>query len=211
MKELAKTQGNKLLKWILRNMSVFIVANIVWLSVLLVVFVVFVSVLGAINIASTEVDRSNNPKVEALYKSSPLQPPYMITEEFGGYTGGAVGFGYHYGVDMSAYYGANVYSVLDGTVLAVYNACSVVSWNCGGAYGNYVYVEYVLENQNIYVMYGHLDSVHVTIGQQVVKGQVIGLQGNSGRSTGTHLHFEVRTENTDDRSVRVNPRYYFEF
>jgi len=211
MKDRLKQTSKRFFKWLAKHLTMFIIANIVWVSLVLVLFVVFVSILGAMDIASKEVPDEPEAKIETIYKSSPLQPPYTITQEFGPYTGSAAGFGFHYGVDMVAYYGTNVYSVLDGTVLAINNTCGVVSWGCGGSYGNYVYVEYTLENRSIYVMYGHLASVHVISGQKVVKGQVIGLQGNSGKSTGTHLHFEVRTENSDNRSVRVNPRNYFEF
>jgi murein DD-endopeptidase MepM/ murein hydrolase activator NlpD len=211
MKDRLKHTGKRLLKWIVKHLTMFIVANIVWVSLVLVLFVVFVSILGAMDIANKEVPDEPETKIETIYKSSPLQPPYTITQEFGPYTGSAAGFGFHYGVDMVAYYGANVHSVLEGTVISINDTCGVVSWNCGGGYGNQVYVEYVIENQKIYVMYGHLATVHVISGQKVVQGQVIGLQGNSGKSTGTHLHFEVRTENSGNRSVRVNPRNYFEF
>ena len=58
---------------------------------------------------------------------------------------------------------------------------------CGDGYGNYVWIAHP---ENVYAIYAHLThNVTVYPGQQVTKGQIIGYMGDSGSSTGTHLHF----------------------
>ncbi|MET0155694.1 MAG: M23 family metallopeptidase [Rickettsiales bacterium] len=94
----------------------------------------------------------------------------------------------HYGLDVSAGYGSKVYATAGGRVLRA---------GVLGAYGNLVEITH----PNFYsTRYGHLARVLVKPGQRVRQGQLIGLQGNTGRSTGTHLHYEVRY-----RNVAVNP------
>jgi murein DD-endopeptidase MepM/ murein hydrolase activator NlpD len=56
-------------------------------------------------------------------------------------------------------------------------------------YGNAVVVDH---GNGLSSLYGHLSSVHVSVGEHVSQGQVIGNSGNSGLSTGPHLHFEIR-------------------
>jgi murein DD-endopeptidase MepM/ murein hydrolase activator NlpD len=56
---------------------------------------------------------------------------------------------------------------------------------------------------DVITLYGHLSAIAVVVGQHVLRGQVIGLVGQSGRATGPHLHYEVRVHN-----VAVNPHKY---
>lgn len=74
-----------------------------------------------------------------------------------------------------------------------------VGWN--GAYGNMVKIRHA---NGIVTLYAHMDAIYVSEGQRVSRGQQIGTVGNSGRSTGPHLHFEVIRN-----GVRVNPSSYF--
>ena len=74
-----------------------------------------------------------------------------------------------------------------------------VGWN--GAYGNMVKIRHA---NGLVTLYAHMDAIHVREGQRVSRGQQIGTVGNSGRSTGPHLHFEVIRN-----GVRVNPSSYF--
>jgi murein DD-endopeptidase MepM/ murein hydrolase activator NlpD len=85
---------------------------------------------------------------------------------------------FHAGVDINAGYGAPVLAPADGTVSL--------------SHGN-----------GISTLFGHLSSLAVTPGQHVTRGDVIGYVGSSGRSTGAHLHYEVRINNTP-----VNPHRY---
>jgi len=87
---------------------------------------------------------------------------------------------FHEGLDISADHGTNVYATADGTV-----AQAAVE----GGYGNLIVVDhgYGLETR-----YGHLSRYKVRTGEKVRRGDVLGLVGSTGRSTGAHLHYEVR-------------------
>lgn len=71
-----------------------------------------------------------------------------------------------------------------------------------GGYGRCVIIRH---KENLCTLYGHLRALHVKEGETVESGQIIGLMGSSGRSTGTHLHYEVIL---DDK--RVDPKFYIE-
>jgi murein DD-endopeptidase MepM/ murein hydrolase activator NlpD len=87
---------------------------------------------------------------------------------------------FHPGLDISADKGDPVYATADGKVTHAASA---------GNYGNLVIVEhgYGLETR-----YGHLSTFKATVGQQVKRGDLLGLVGSTGRTTGPHLHYEVR-------------------
>lgn len=89
--------------------------------------------------------------------------------------------GSHTGID---------FPVSTGTVIRSVSSGTVVSAGDGGAYGNQVVVQH---QQNLYSQYAHLSHIDVKKGDKVSGGQQIGLSGNTGNSTGPHLHFEVRT------------------
>ncbi len=90
----------------------------------------------------------------------------------------------HNGVDLSGVpLGSPVVAAADGTVILAKDG----GWN--GAYGSYVVVSHSNGTQTLYA---HLNSVSVVRGQKVVQGQKLGGMGNTGRSTGPHLHFEIR-------------------
>lgn len=78
--------------------------------------------------------------------------------------------------------------------------------SCGGGYGNHIVIQHADGN---YTLYGHLaeGSITVDVGDSVKQGQVIAKVGNSGKSTGAHLHFEVRVGG-DDSSSAQNPLNY---
>jgi len=80
-------------------------------------------------------------------------------------------------------------------------ASGVVSFaNVNGGYGNVVMIDHL---NNIQTRYAHLKNFIVKFGQKVKKGQVIGYLGNSGRSSGPHLHYEIRKN-----GIPVNPKLY---
>lgn len=87
--------------------------------------------------------------------------------------------GYHTGVDFAVPQGTDVIAVADGKIK---NA------NWGKAYGT----QAVQSVAGGFVIYAHLSSLAVKPGQAVTKGQLIGKSGNTGNSSGAHLHFEMR-------------------
>jgi murein DD-endopeptidase MepM/ murein hydrolase activator NlpD len=97
----------------------------------------------------------------------------------------------HPGIDLSGAYGTPIYATADGTVLRA-------GWNSGG-YGNLVEVDH---GRGITTRYGHMSAILVSAGQHITRGQQIGRMGSTGRSTGNHLHYEVRI---DGRAVNPIP------
>lgn len=87
------------------------------------------------------------------------------------------------GVDLAAPKGSAVYAAAAGTVII----SRASGWN--GGYGLYVVVDH---GDGTQTLYSHLSADNVTVGQKVTRGQQIGAVGNTGKSTGYHLHFEVR-------------------
>ena len=87
----------------------------------------------------------------------------------------------HTGIDLAAPMGTPVYATADGIV-------DRSEWNDGG-YGNLVEIDH---GQGIQTRYGHLSQRIAQAGQFVHRGDLIGLVGSTGRSTGSHLHYEVR-------------------
>lgn len=87
------------------------------------------------------------------------------------------------GVDLGAPHGREVMASAGGTVIIARDS----GWN--GGYGKYIVVSHPNGTQTLYA---HLNGIIVNQGESVVQGQVIGYVGSTGRSTGPHLHFEVR-------------------
>ncbi len=88
------------------------------------------------------------------------------------------------GIDIGAPVGTSVYAAAAGTVIAVK---SPGGWN--GGYGGYVVIKH---DNGTQTLYAHLSKVLTSVGASVAKGDHIALSGNTGKSTGPHLHFEVR-------------------
>ena len=100
---------------------------------------------------------------------------------------------FHAGMDFSAHPGTDVYATGDGTVVKM-------GWETG--YGNLIIVEHGFGYQT---WYAHLQGFRTKLGKRVVRGEVIGAVGSTGKSTGPHLHYEVHV-----KGQVVNPvNYYF--
>ncbi len=100
----------------------------------------------------------------------------------------------HYGIDIAAPQFSPIVAAASGIV-------SGAGWD--SLYGNYVVIEH---NKNYSTFYGHLNSIDVLNGSRVNGGQVIGTVGSTGRSTSSHLHYEVRF-----RNETVDPIGYLPF
>lgn len=100
--------------------------------------------------------------------------------------------GFHYGVDIGNKRGTSVVAAASGVVVNVVSYCKEGNSSCGGRYGNYITIEHPNGTRT---KYAHLQKVSVSIGQTVSQGKQIGTIGNTGRSTGPHLHFEVIKSN----------------
>lgn len=99
----------------------------------------------------------------------------------------------HYGQDFSVPYGTEVYATGDGVVIES-------GYNNGGL-GNFVAIDHGYGLQSIY---GHLSSMRVTKGQNVKRGDKIAFSGNTGTSSGPHLHYEIK-----QFGQHKNPIWYF--
>jgi len=101
----------------------------------------------------------------------------------------------HHGMDIAAEAGASIVSYADGTIESVLNS---------PVYGKYIVVKH---SDKMYTLYAHMSSYGIYgVGSNVKKGDVIGKVGSTGKSTGSHLHFEVRVGgNSLDNAI--NPTY----
>jgi murein DD-endopeptidase MepM/ murein hydrolase activator NlpD len=96
----------------------------------------------------------------------------------------------HAGIDLAGPYGTPVYATADGVV-------EKAEWS--GGYGNMVEIDH---GKGLETRFGHLSRILVRDGQKVTRGMLIALMGSTGRSTGSHLHYEVRI---DGRAVNPVP------
>jgi murein DD-endopeptidase MepM/ murein hydrolase activator NlpD len=126
---------------------------------------------------------SSNPSNSSGLKNStnPVYDGYYMKPIVGGIkTQGIHG---HNGVDLASAYGTNILASASGDVIIAKSS----GWN--GGYGNYVVISHPNGTQTLY---GHMSSVEVSAGDHVEQGQVIGHMGSTGKSTGVHVHFEIR-------------------
>ena len=114
----------------------------------------------------------------------------VITSNFGSRWGRQ-----HKGLDIKVYIGDTIRAAFSGKV-------RIVRYEAGG-YGKYIVIRH---NNGLETIYGHLSKQLVEEDQEVHSGEVIGLGGNTGRSTGSHLHFETRL-----CGVALNPALMFDF
>ncbi|MER7050220.1 M23 family metallopeptidase [Streptomyces jumonjinensis] len=121
---------------------------------------------------------------------------YALSATYG--NSGSMWASKHSGQDFAVPSGTPVKSVGPGTVVKA----GPNGAGDGSAYGNAV----VVKHGDVYSQYAHLSSVNVKVGQQVSGGEQIALSGNTGNSSGPHLHFEIRT--TPDYGTAIDPISY---
>jgi len=129
------------------------------------------------------LDRMNMYKIAAFKTpfAMPVNTPVRYTSGFGG-RNDPFGRGYrrHEGQDLAGAYGSPILATADGVVIHA-------GWENG--YGRLVKIRH---DFGIETRYGHMSQIRVNVGDRVSRGDRIGDMGNSGRSTGTHLHYEIR-------------------
>jgi len=128
--------------------------------------------------------KPNASRGPGLYIPQMIYPfdPSVISDRWGlRATPCSVCSDFHQGIDFNPEYGANIPSVMDGTVIEA---------EYSGSLGEHVYID---DGYGLVTMYGHMikGSLQVSVGQKVTQGQIIGQVGNTGSSTGAHLHFAI--------------------
>ncbi|MDX5418037.1 MAG: peptidoglycan DD-metalloendopeptidase family protein [Hymenobacteraceae bacterium] len=129
-----------------------------------------------------------DPRSNRNYKMPLVETP--VTSHFG-----ARGGRWHYGTDIDLNTGDSIFAAFDGVV-------RINKWD-GGGYGNYI----VLRHYNgLETLYGHMSRPIAQTGQFVKAGDLIGLGGSTGRSSGPHLHYEVRYQGNP-----IDPENMYDF
>jgi murein DD-endopeptidase MepM/ murein hydrolase activator NlpD len=119
-------------------------------------------------------------KMEHIPTINPLQKT-RVTSWFGSRIHPTLGYNhFHTGIDLAAFIGTKVYATADGKV------------SFAGYKSGYGYTVIIDHSYGYKTVYGHNSKLMVKVGAQVKKGQIISLSGNTGTSTGPHLHYEVR-------------------
>lgn len=138
----------------------------------------------------SDVYNKSDAVLNMLY---PIPGRYGISAGFPNYSSGK----FHGGIDFPTPVGSNVVSAQSGIVLTVKRL--------NYSYGHYVMIYHGTDKKgrSVVTLYAHNSKVLVSAGDSVKRGQVIALSGNTGNSTGPHLHFEVRLD-----GKQVNPTHY---
>ncbi len=137
------------------------------------------------------LDYTNYPVIKGVNDWLWITPSTRVTSPYGYRS-----TGFHAGIDIGAVQrgidGDPIWSMADGRV-------TYAGWASG--YGLVVYIDH---DDSIQTRYGHLSRINVKTGDYIKQKELLGLMGNTGRSTGTHLHFEIRFDD-----IPYDPAYYF--
>ncbi len=159
---------------------------------------IFLMITGSPAVGKAQLAASS--KKDMALKSSVLRKiPIHFPLDMKGFKRLSSGFGmrfhpilkkkkFHYGVDLAARRGTPIYASASGKV-------SVAKYS--SSYGNYVIIKHA---SGYSTLYGHMMKRNVKKNQHVKQGAVIGYVGSTGRSTGPHLHYEIRVANR-----KINP------
>ena len=132
------------------------------------------------------------PDGEDLFTfANPLRVPLVVTSRYGYRPHPVTGrYRFHEGIDLRAATGTRVYASRGGRVIFAGRK---------GGYGKIVGIEH---EDDFTTWYGHLSRIRVKVGQWVSQEKVIGLSGNTGISTGPHLHFEIRYKGRSEKPTQ---------
>jgi murein DD-endopeptidase MepM/ murein hydrolase activator NlpD len=160
-----------------------------------------------VNAGGPEINETGDPEDSAIERelraaASTMNPEFLptvwphvgkINNEFGFRRNpfGGRSYEFHPGMDIDGERGQVVLAPASGTII---KAAST------GGYGNMIQIDH---GNGISTRYGHLSKIEVSVGDTITRGEEIGLIGSTGRSTGPHLHFELRL---NERSI--NPRFF---
>lgn len=154
--------------------------------------------LYLVHVKATSVPR------KGLKAFRPPEDGYRLTQNYGmtAYARrGAYGGAPHNGIDMASGYGSEIMSIGDGEVIAAGN---------NDGWGNWIAVKH--PPYNLVSVYGHMSSfAGVRVGSQVKAGQVIGYEGSTGKSTGSHVHLSLYREFFTYQNARKNGQLYFNY
>ena len=116
----------------------------------------------------------------------PIDPSSPVGDRFGNRTPPCAGCSsFHRGTDFNPGLGTPIGAIADGVVTEVGNP--------SGELGVYAIIQHTIDGVVVSSVYGHMElgSMHLTVGQTVTRGQLVGLVGDTGESTGAHLHFGI--------------------
>lgn len=137
----------------------------------------------------------------------PVDDPYVITAGFN--SNDSVHNGKHEGVDFVPLSNENIKSSSNGTVIETVTSCEpyggYIGNNCGGGFGNHVVVETKQAKVTYHLIYGHMSEVKVSKGDKVSNGTKLGIIGNSGNTTGKHVHLQIEKQSSDGTFIAIDP------
>jgi len=119
--------------------------------------------------------------------------------------------GIHKGIDYKATIGTPVVAAVPGVVVHAGKHIYKKGW--GWAFGLHVIIDndaFPDGSAGLWAGYCHLNGVNVSVGQRVRQGQLVGVSGNTGRSTGPHLHFQILASRTWNPTKHRNPQKWID-
>lgn len=128
--------------------------------------------------------------------NGPLKGKFKVTQIFKGAG--------HKGIDMVGADSKNIYSTVNGTVEAARWDTKYGSSQIDTQYGMGQYVRIKSDEDGYYYYFAHMSKLMVTAGQKVKKGDVIGIEGSTGHSTGSHVHYEIRKTTSNETFLNVS-------
>jgi murein DD-endopeptidase MepM/ murein hydrolase activator NlpD len=128
--------------------------------------------------------------------NGPLKGKFKVTQVFKGAS--------HKGIDMVGIGSKNIYATADGTVEAARWDTKYSSNEIDTKYGMGQYVRIKSDDDGNYYYFAHMSKLMVIAGHKVKKGDIIGIEGSTGHSTGSHVHYEIRKSVSNETFLNVS-------